>query len=394
MYAINIESKNGSVLQPWVTFIQANDSSGLIGPPLAATYNRNALQNGISQQLGQTATISMGPTNWQGHLYFSDAALNLPKSSANCPTDPAYTDTTNKSRFQNLEFAGSSQSANVDITYINWYSIPLQMQSTSPQSSGGNTRGRPKPGSQLKSLNTTLAGLTNSNPATVVKNGSQIVRVISPNAGHPFWLPLYPRFSDYLVDIFIDSAKPPLLKNTYDGVQRPPSPDFQPQSYTVSTLTYGGQTLNIAGTSTVLGNFTMTSDMIFGDFSSAIYLAVMNYAWSYTGAGGGSNANGNTGDNNVFSAISRDLMAGFAYGFIGSTQYGAQPSSAWEAAPANALFSSLQPVKPYYNPWANAIYRCFSDVYSFPFNDFLTGSAPELAVNNGDTLTVTLLNPD
>jgi hypothetical protein len=32
-------------------------------------------------------------------------------------------------------------------------------------------------------------------------------------------------------------------------------------------------------------------------------------------------------------------------------------------------------------------------VYTFPFNDFLTGYAPELTTNDGDTLTVTLLNP-
>ncbi len=396
MYTIKVESKNGHVQSPWVTFIQANNPAGLIGPPLAATYNGNALQNGISQLLsGPSSTIGMGPTNWQGHLYFSDAALTLPRSSAGCPTDPAYTDTTNKTRYQNLEFAGSPTSANVDITYINWYSIPLQMQSTSPQSAGGDTRGRPKPGAQLKTLDTALAGLTKSNPVTVVKNSNyHIVRVISPNAGNPQWLPLYPRFSHYLNEIFIDGGPAPILQNAYDGIKDPPSPDFQPQTYTVSKVTYNGLTLAITGTSTVLGPFTMTSDMIIADFSSVIYMAVMTYAWAYTGDRGGSNPNGNTGDNNVFSAISRDLMAGFAYGFVASTQYGSKPSSAWQTAPRNALFSAIQPSKPYYNAWANAIYGCFSDVYSFPFNDFVSGSPPELAVNDGDALTVTLLNPD
>jgi len=390
MYTVNFVNKNSQVTTPYVTFVQANDPGGLIGPALTATGgNSQALTNGTSYSISSlNNTISMGPTNWNGHLYISDAALVLPVSSAGCPTDPAYTDTTNTTRFQNLEFAGSPTSANVDITYINWYSLPLEMESTSQQSSGGHSRGRPKSSGALSSLSKKLAGLTNDNPITVVKNANQIVRVISPNAGTPSWLPLYPSFSKYLNHIFIDSM-PPLLQNTYNGIQSPPSPNFQQQTYTVSDLAYNGLALNIGGTTSVLGNFTMTTNnMIVSDFSSVIYMAVMNYAWTWSG---GSNPNGNTGDNDVFSAISRDLMAGFAFGFIVSTQYGSQPSSAWQAAPANKLFSTIQPAHPYYNPWANGIYTCFSDVYSFPFNDYLTGSAPELAVNNGDTLTVTLL---
>ena len=102
--------------------------------------------------------------------------------------------------------------------------------------------------------------------------------------------------------------------------------------------------------------------------------------------------NGNTGDNNVFSAISRDLLAGFAYGFAGSEKYGTQNSSAWMKASATGVFSHIQPEYSYYNPWANAIAANFADVYTFPFNDFLSSWAPEINVNSGDTLTVTLLS--
>lgn len=396
MYTINFVNNNSSIETPWLTFVQAtevvNNTTQLVGPALAAVGgNGTALKNGVSYSLTDIKdTISMGPTDWQGHLYISDSALTLP-TSGGLPVDPAYTVTTDTARYQMLEFAGSPTQASTDITYINWYSIPLQMESTSSQTSGGNTRGVPKSQAALSAMLTTLAGLTCSNPVTVVTNSSnQIVRVISPNAGNPSWLPLYPSFKDYLAKVFIDSTEATLLKNTYDGIANPPSPDFEPQEYQSSSVTYDCKTLTIKGTTTVLGDFTMTSAMDSDTFNSVIYLAVMNYTWSY---GSKSKSNGNTGDNNVFSAISRDLMAGFAYGFIGSKQFGSQPSSAWMGASDTEIFNAIQPKHPYYNPWANAINICFSDVYTFPFNDFLTGYAPELVTNDGDTLTVTLLNP-
>jgi len=136
----------------------------------------------------------------------------------------------------------------------------------------------------------------------------------------------------------------------------------------------------------------MTSTISYNDLSNAIYLTVLNYAWSYNGPNGsGSNRKGNTGDNNVFSAISRDLLAGFAFGFIGSSAYGNQPSSDWQMATTSKIFSGIQPKEPYYNQWANVINGCFDDVYTFPFNDYLPGYAPELPVVSGDTVTVTIL---
>jgi Beta-1,3-glucanase len=396
MYTINFVNNNSDIATPWVTFVQAtqvvNKTTELVGPVFAAVDgNGTALKNGASYSLADiNNTISMGPTDWQGHLYISDSALTLP-TSGGLPVDAAYTVTTDTARYQMLEFAGSSTQANTDITYINWYSIPLQMESTTSQTSGGNARGVPKSQTVLSAMLTTLTGLSGNNPMTVVTNSAnQIVRVISPNAGNPSWLPLYASFKDYLDKVFSVPTATILLQNTYDGIGNPPSPDFQPQEYQSSSVTYDGTTLTIQGTTPILKDFTMTSAMDADTFNSVLYLAVMSYAWSY---GTTSNSSGNTGDNNVFSAISRDLMAGFAYGFIGSEQFGSQPSSAWMGASDTEVFSDIQPNNPYYNPWANAINDCFSDVYTFPFNDFLTGYAPELTTNDGDTLTITLPNP-
>ncbi|HMZ78585.1 MAG TPA: hypothetical protein PLL06_02710 [Acidobacteriota bacterium] len=399
MYTINFVNQNTDIPTAYVTFIQAtqvvNNVTELVGPALNATGgNGTTLENGVSYSLDSIQnTISMDPSNWQGHMYLSDAALT-PPTSGGLPVDMAYTLTTDTNRYQMIEFAGSATSATTDITYINWYSIPVQMETTT-SNTGGNSRGVPSSQTALSDLISTLAGLSGNSSTTVVKNSSnETVRIISPNAGNPSWLPLYESFRDYLVSVFIDSTDSILLSNSYSGIQNPPSLDFQAQTYSASSVTYNGLTLNITGTTSVLGNFTMTATMVFADFSSVIYLAVMNYEWSYDGQNGSaSNPTGNTGDNNVFSAISRDLMAGFNFGFVGSSQYGSQPSSAWQQASDSELFSAIQPNKPYYNPWANAINGCFSDVYSFPFNDFLSNFSPLLTTNDGDILTVTLLNP-
>lgn len=410
MYTINFTNSDDNIAEVYVTFIQASQvvpkptssnpnatATKLVGPTLAATATikgqTTTLVNGTSYKLADIDnTLQMGPENWEGHVYISDTALT-PPTSDNLPVDIAYTITSDTNRYQYLEFAGSTTTASIDITYINWYSIPIQIQSTTAQAS--QTRGAPVSGASLSTLPTTLAALSGNNKTTVVTNSSgQIVRVISPNAGNPSWLPLYPSFNLYLESVFIDSAQQIPINNTYSGISNPPSPDFQPQSYQTSSVTYAGQTLHINGTSDLLGSFTMSSNMVWQQFNSVIYLAVMSYSWSYTGQGSvksASNAHGNTGDNNVFSAISRDLLAGFAFGFIGSQLYGTQDSSVWMNASATKLFNLIQPNHPFYNPWANAIATNFSDVYTFPFNDYLSSYAPEINVDSGDTLTVTLL---
>ncbi|GAB3035726.1 hypothetical protein GCM10027285_18700 [Oleiagrimonas citrea] len=405
MYTIEFSNKNTGIAEPWVTFIQATKvvgkSTELVAPKLEATAviggKTTALVNGKSYSLSEIGnTLQMGPENWQGHVYLSDAALT-PPTSGSFPVDMAYTDTSDHVRYQYLEFAGSTSTASADITYINWYSIPLEMQSTTQQAS--KTRGAPRSGASLSGLPATLAALSGGNAASVVKNAEgQIVRVISPNAGNPNWLPLYPSFRDYLKSVFIDSTQQIPINNAYSGVGKSTSPDLKPQTFQTTSVTYAGQTLEIKGTTSLLGDFTMRSEMIWQTFNSVIYLAVMNYSWSYAGNGGSipgaSDANGNTGDNNVFSAVSRDLMAGFAYGFVGSEKYGAKDSSTWMQASATDVFSNIQPNQPFYNPWANAFVANFSDVYTFPFNDFLSGYAPEINVDSGDTLTVTLLGTD
>lgn len=401
-YTITFANNDATITSLYLTFIQAT-GSGL--PALSATYvdssgQQQNIVNGQSYLLGTgngaigTMSITMAPMDWIGHLYLSDQPL--PLGTVNPPTDPAYTITTDTVRFQNLEFAGSDTVASPDITYINWYSMPLQM------SDGSNQRGVPSSQTALSALMNNLVNLAGNSPVLVVKNSqSQIIRVISPNAGMPNWLPLYPTFTSYLNSAFANGADPIQLNNTYSGVANPTSPNFEPQTYQSSSVVFdaAAQTITISGSTSVLGTFrmTMTADSAPNNsapFTTEIYLTVISYQWQYSGQGSvpPDNGTGQTGNNDVFSAISRDFLAGFNFGFINSAAFGNQPSSAWMNAAAGNVFSAIQPSIPFYNPWANAMAAVFSDVYTFPFNDYLTAYAPELNVNIGDTLSVTVLS--
>jgi hypothetical protein len=138
-----------------------------------------------------------------------------------------------------------------------------------------------------------------------------------------------------------------------------------------------------------VGAYTLTWSGNAADLSNAIYAAVLNgYNVTYAT---GNVTNGGTGDNNVFSTITRDLLVGFSYGFINSANAGNMTSQQWMRLSNADAFANAQPDNPYYNQYAAAIAGTFSDVYSFPFNDYLSGFSPEMSVNTGDTLTITLL---
>lgn len=73
-----------------------------------------------------------------------------------------------------------------------------------------------------------------------------------------------------------------------------------------------------------MGNFTISADIVADKFSDGVYLCILSYSWT---AGDYSNNNADIGDNNVFSAIIRDLLAGFSYGIIGSEAFKNMTSS-------------------------------------------------------------------
>jgi hypothetical protein len=106
-------------------------------------------------------------------------------------------------------------------------------------------------------------------------------------------------------------------------------------------------------------------------------------------------------DNDVYSAAVRDVFAGFACGFIGSTAidevtgltFQSEASSNWFYTAQTQAFSDVQTVFPYYNGYGEAFWR-YSDVYGFPFADRLRNAVQaNLDPSKIDTLEV-IVSPD
>ncbi len=436
---LNLVNENPSLSVPYVTFVQAlvttqtwstngESSTTLLGPALSATANSQSLQNGVAYSfadLGGTsssATISLSP-NWAGNIFFSNGPLALgqsgqsPVQSPNptpppafsipqfsqapfFPTNPNGSIDTDTLRYNYIELAGGSATQiNPDITYINYYSVPIQLT----RSSDNATRGQPSSQSALAALPGKLTAISSNSSTVVVNDANGVARIISPDNGNTI-AAVYDSFSDYIETSFDSGATPIDLSNSFSGVQNPQSARYAQQTYTGTSVTYTGSattsgTLTITGTSSNsdIGAYTLTWTGTATDLSNAIYQAVLaGYSVTYLT---GSFSGGNTGDNDVFSAITRDLLAGYNFGFINSaTEHnsetvGSLSSEEWMTLGYGYAFDHAQTNPLYYNQWAAAFADTFTDVYTFPFNDFFSGFSPTLAVNSGETLTITLLNP-
>jgi hypothetical protein len=92
-------------------------------------------------------------------------------------------------------------------------------------------------------------------------------------------------------------------------------------------------------------------------------------------------------DNNVYSAIYRDLLSGFAWGYMGG-RYG-NDSGNWSGKPPFQAARATQEPYATFNEYAAAIYR-YSNAYGFSFSD--TGPKPVVVgLDQAATLRITIM---
>lgn len=422
-YTINFAATNNNLQDYYVTFVSAAGSPEAFN----ATFNGASLQASSSINLNSDGnnTIQISSFAWQGDMYISTKPFNA--------NTPVFTNNTDN-RFQCLEFSGSDATSMLpgftiaDISYINWYSIPLMMENTN----NGDSRGVPLTGFSPNNLLQSLESLSNSLDTTVINDANgNFLRIIGPNACGSY-IGTYPTFNDYVNYIFPGYNNYNAficLQNMFDGSPDGNTINFQRQNYdnydsslATNNVYYDGNTLKIQGRTTILSEttdqptgitttYTIETPLDMNTFNTGIYLAQLDYSWTmnYIDQNGNPQTLGkikaSVGDNDVFSAIVRDLLAGFAFGFAGSKvpgdyglNYGQYPSGYWQNVDGSTLFNDLQsativnPPPYYYNSWANVFYQYLSRVYSFTFSDFITSINPQLQVNGGENLLVTILS--
>ncbi len=92
-------------------------------------------------------------------------------------------------------------------------------------------------------------------------------------------------------------------------------------------------------------------------------------------------------DNDVYSVLYRDLLSGFAWGYMGG-RYGNDSANWWGKPPFQAARATKKPYATF-NEYAAAIYR-YSNAYGFSFSD--TGPKPvQLPLDHAATLRITIL---
>lgn len=203
-----VNQANSGIDDPWITFVQSLDTTdtygtngitttALNGPALSAqatiSGSSTALVNGVAYQLSTiTSNISID-ADWAGNIFFSNGALALGASGQSAsildqpfsqpilyPTNPNGAVTADTLRYNYIELGGGSSTVIApDITYINFFSVPLQMT----RLSDGATRGAPSSQTALDNLRSTLTSLSGSSTTVVVNDANGVARIVSPDNG-------------------------------------------------------------------------------------------------------------------------------------------------------------------------------------------------------------------
>ncbi len=280
------------------------------------------------------------------------------------------------------QFKGGVPTGACNLTAVDYFGVPLQLETLD---AAGNV---------LQSFtffdNTTTVTndvtAINSNVASkaLIKDANgNFLRVLapvewsSPNSSSPDYEGNnpYPSMSAYVASV---NGTTVTIEGYYNGV----AGQYPPASYSYSGQISSTGPTTLTGTLSTDGGAPSAGQNVViqaADLISGIYTA--NPPYTKGGAAGA------IGDNDVYSAIMRDLLSGFNGGYIGGT-YGSLPSDQWWDKPPFVAQGNNQ----YYNQYAKAI-QDDSQAYGFPFSDRLRS---QLAYFNQDTATlrITILPDD
>ena len=284
-----------------------------------------------------------------GRLYFSyDKKLDTSglRPDGSNTGDDAY-----HKRYDKVEM---TYPGTVNLTMVDFFAIPISLRT---MDSSGGTLHLCTVYANTDDLKNTLSE-SSSAPATVIINDDtgNFMRVESP-----LKMPNdYASMQDY-----IDAVKGATLniKGTYLSTG-----GNQDYDYTGTIGTDGTITLTMSGEETMIIPGATLADTIYTNMDP------------YTV---GSNTNKHAGDNDMYSAVYRDIMAGFAAGFITT---GENDSSTW--------WTKEPYTGQYYNKYAKGVWD-EADAYGFPFNERLKAKTILLPMddNNGvATVELTFLN--
>ncbi|MFC2149593.1 PEP-CTERM sorting domain-containing protein [Candidatus Auribacterota bacterium] len=297
-------------------------------------------------------------------------------------------------RWDQWEITYTGQASDdADLTGINAYALPLRL-TTYNGGTGGTQKqdlGYNISGTQMKNE---LGALTSNDPTAVLTDTRQgynnaFLRVIGPTTFAAGTIGPYQDLQPYVNAVKSSVSTGTTVAKIVDNYSGPQggSGRTASQSYNFQASFNASGDLVLDGSGSVVGSHTIT--IAAADVAYQIYAADPSYEISGVGTG-------NMADNDVYAAAIRDILAGFATGFVGSTVTDPETGEVIKDEESNKwwvcglTFDEVQTANVYYNAYGGVFYQN-SNNYGFPFSDRLNATVQaSLDPANVDTLVLTV----
>lgn len=268
----------------------------------------------------------------------------------------------------------------VNLTAVDMVGIPIDMQT-----SDGTSRVwkcyTDVVQAKLKQTLTAVGG----DYSRAVRTGpsGEFLRLVSPNVVSGLHPSGYPTFDTYVSS----------LTGTTLTVKRVKGVDYSPYGYSYSGSVQADGTIVLKPTDPKSTDQTLTIPPGSLTSNNGVPAETGIYGNNSPYTLGTSETKHYVGENDMYAAVYRDVVAAFAYGFW--SKGGGNDSSAFSTQNAPGPFVGAQPDNPgYYNAWAAALWPV-TGAYGFAFEDtFNPGDRnPAIPVEASGALTLTL-QPD
>ncbi len=357
------------------------------GNPFVATNNGQALSLTTCYSFAELSNGITLDRITVGVVYIS---LGKPMTS-NRSDAPSFTNTSDSdyyTRWDKFEITFNGNPADVaDLTGINSFAVPISIKTygdsgTTPRESLGYSI-------YADEMISLLTAEATNDSAKLKGPSNDFLRVIGPTTYPAGSFGPYPPFDDYLNSV-IASGDPILIQGLYSGGGG--SPETTTQEYTFTNIFDTGGNMIMNGGGTVVG---MNHTIVISNDVLAYNIYANNPDYYVDGV------KSDFADNDVYSASVRDVLAGFAIGYVGSTvldpvtgvAFKDEFSKHWYATNQPLAFSDVQPGNEFFNGYAEVFWK-HSDSYGFPFSDKLHKSVQaSLNPANVDTVEIVIL-PD
>ena len=250
-----------------------------------------------------------------------------------------------------------------NLTAVDFFAIPFRLQTLD---SSGDQLGQLAYTARTNVIRRALMDVAGPGALVRTREGG-FARILSPQLSPQS----YPSFTP---DIKSMAGKRVIIRGAFYGTP------YQEFVYSGRFASDGSITLN--GTLTTPNGPTTAGKTVAVNGSTLPY-AIYTVNGTYTVDG----QPASVGDNNIYSVIYRDLLSGFAWGYMGG-RYGNDSANWWGKPPFAAARTTQKPYATF-NEYAAAIYR-YSNAYGFSFSD--TGPKPVVVgLNGAATLRITIM---